>query len=173
MLSRTSSVSVGVTDSGDVLVSYESNNSLYLSVKPAAGAEFQPQRLLDALVERAGLGRGARAAAIAEEGVRLLSQVVDCPPEQLEIGMPVEVAFDDVTAEITLPKFRRASKMLAPAASGRFSSKSALSDPSSKYRQSKKRYLPKPVRSIRLRNCLGMIWSVSTLARSIVATTPV
>ena len=43
-----------------------------------------------------------------EEGVRLLSQVVDCPPEALEIGMPVEVVFDDVTDEVTLPRFRRA-----------------------------------------------------------------
>src|ERR1700744_2712477 len=33
-------------------------------------------------------------------------------------------------------------------------------------RQSKKRKSPYPVRSIRLRNCLGMIWSVSTSARS-------
>ena len=43
-----------------------------------------------------------------EEGGRLLSVLVDCPPEELEIGMPVEVAFDAVTSEITLPKFRRA-----------------------------------------------------------------
>ena len=43
-----------------------------------------------------------------EEGVRLLSQVVDCPPEELEIGMPVEVVFDAVTEDVTLPKFRRA-----------------------------------------------------------------
>jgi hypothetical protein len=43
-----------------------------------------------------------------DEGVRLLSQVVDCPPDELEIGMPVEVVFDDVTDEVTLPKFRRA-----------------------------------------------------------------
>ena len=43
-----------------------------------------------------------------EEGVRLLSQVVDCPPEALAIGMPVEVVFDDVTDEVTLPRFRRA-----------------------------------------------------------------
>jgi uncharacterized OB-fold protein len=41
-----------------------------------------------------------------EEGVRLLSEVVDCAPEQLKIGMRVEVVFDDVTPEITLPKFR-------------------------------------------------------------------
>ena len=42
-----------------------------------------------------------------DEGVRLLSQVADCTPDQLEIGMPVEVVFDDVTPEVTLPKFRR------------------------------------------------------------------
>jgi len=45
-----------------------------------------------------------------EEGVRLLSQVVDCAPDELAIGMPVEVVFEDVTAEVTLPKFRRASR---------------------------------------------------------------
>ena len=45
-----------------------------------------------------------------EEGVRLLSVLVDCPPDDLEIGMPVEVVFDAVTDEITLPKFRRTSR---------------------------------------------------------------
>ena len=43
-----------------------------------------------------------------DEGVRLLSQVVDCAPDQLRIGMPVEVVFHAVTSAITLPKFRRA-----------------------------------------------------------------
>jgi uncharacterized OB-fold protein len=43
-----------------------------------------------------------------EEGVRLLSNVVDCPPEELEIGMSVEVVFDAVTPEVTLPRFRKA-----------------------------------------------------------------
>ena len=42
-----------------------------------------------------------------EEGVRLVSEVVHCPPEALDIGMPVEVVFEDVTPEVTLPKFRR------------------------------------------------------------------
>ena len=40
-------------------------------------------------------------------------------------------------------------------------------------RQSWNRNSPKPVRSIRFRNCFGMIWSVSTLARSSAATAPV
>ncbi len=42
-----------------------------------------------------------------DEGVRLLSCVVDCPPDELKMDMPVEVVFDEVTPEITLPKFRR------------------------------------------------------------------
>jgi uncharacterized OB-fold protein len=41
-----------------------------------------------------------------EEGVRLLSQVIDCPPEGLKIDMPVEVVFEDVTEEVTLPMFK-------------------------------------------------------------------
>ncbi len=41
------------------------------------------------------------------EGVRLLSRVVDCPPEALAIGMPVEVIFEVATSEVTLPMFRR------------------------------------------------------------------
>ncbi len=45
-----------------------------------------------------------------EEGVRILSTVTDCPPDELVIGMPVTVAFDDVTPEVTLPTFRRARK---------------------------------------------------------------
>lgn len=41
-----------------------------------------------------------------EEGVRLTSNIVDCKLEDLYIGMPVEVIFDDVTGEVTLPKFK-------------------------------------------------------------------
>ncbi|RLC72401.1 MAG: hypothetical protein DRI26_03045 [Chloroflexi bacterium] len=41
-----------------------------------------------------------------EEGVRLVSNIVDCKPEDIYIGMPVEVIFDDVTEEVTLPRFR-------------------------------------------------------------------
>ena len=42
-----------------------------------------------------------------EEGVRLLSEVKELPPDELEIGMPVEVVFDAVTDEVTLPRFVR------------------------------------------------------------------
>ena len=41
-----------------------------------------------------------------EEGVRLLSRVVDVAPEDLAIDMPVEVAFEVATDAVTLPVFR-------------------------------------------------------------------
>jgi uncharacterized OB-fold protein len=41
-----------------------------------------------------------------EEGVRIVSHVLHLPVDQLRIGLPVEVVFDDVTPEVTLPKFR-------------------------------------------------------------------
>ena len=41
-----------------------------------------------------------------EEGVRMMTNVVGCAPDRVRIGMAVEVVFEDVTAEITLPKFR-------------------------------------------------------------------
>ena len=49
------------------------------------------------------------AVAIVEldEGVRMLSRVVDCPPEELRIGMQVDVDFKSVSETVTLPVFRR------------------------------------------------------------------
>jgi hypothetical protein len=44
-----------------------------------------------------------------EEGVRMLTNIIGCAPEDVRIGMLVEVTFDDVTAELTLPKFKPAS----------------------------------------------------------------
>jgi uncharacterized OB-fold protein len=41
-----------------------------------------------------------------EEGPRLATWVTDIPPEQLRVGMPVELWFDDISNEVTLPKFR-------------------------------------------------------------------
>ena len=41
-----------------------------------------------------------------EEGPRLVTNVVGCAPDEVRIGMAVEVTFDDVTPEVTLPKFR-------------------------------------------------------------------
>lgn len=41
-----------------------------------------------------------------EEGVRMTTNIIDCKPEELYVGMPVEVVFEDVTDEITLSKFK-------------------------------------------------------------------
>ncbi len=41
-----------------------------------------------------------------EEGVRMISNLADCPIDRVEIGMEVEVVFVDVTEELTLPRFR-------------------------------------------------------------------
>jgi uncharacterized OB-fold protein len=40
-----------------------------------------------------------------DEGPRLVSNVIDCPPGQVKIGMPVEVVYED-HEEYTVPKFR-------------------------------------------------------------------
>ena len=40
------------------------------------------------------------------EGPLLMSNIVECKNEDLYIGMPVEVVFEDVTEEVTLPKFK-------------------------------------------------------------------
>jgi len=44
---------------------------------------------------------------LLDEGVHFVSQVVDCPPEALRAGMPVEAVFVPVNDEVTLVKFRR------------------------------------------------------------------
>ena len=41
-----------------------------------------------------------------EEGLRVLTNLVDCSSNDLQIGMPLEVTFEAITDEVTLPKFR-------------------------------------------------------------------
>ena len=41
-----------------------------------------------------------------EEGIRIVSSLVDCPNESIQIGMPVTVVFEDVSDEISLPMFK-------------------------------------------------------------------
>jgi uncharacterized protein len=45
-----------------------------------------------------------------DEGVRMHTNVIGIDPKEVEIGMRVEVAWDDVTPEISLPKFRPIQK---------------------------------------------------------------
>jgi uncharacterized OB-fold protein len=44
------------------------------------------------------------------EGVRMISNIVECDFDELENGMELEVVFDDVSDEITLPKWRPVKK---------------------------------------------------------------
>jgi hypothetical protein len=41
-----------------------------------------------------------------EEGVRVVANVTGCEPEEVAAGMPVELYFEDVAAEVRLPNFR-------------------------------------------------------------------
>jgi hypothetical protein len=43
------------------------------------------------------------------EGLRVITNIIDCPNDQLRIGMPLEASFEAITDEITLPKFKPAS----------------------------------------------------------------
>jgi uncharacterized OB-fold protein len=42
-------------------------------------------------------------------GVQMLTNIVGCPPDQVRIGMPVEVTFEDVNEEIAIPRFKPAT----------------------------------------------------------------
>ena len=54
-----------------------------------------------------------------DEGVRMMSSIVDCPMEEIRIGMAVEVVFDDVTSQVTLPRFRPAQREGEPVTAGK------------------------------------------------------
>ena len=41
-----------------------------------------------------------------DEGPRMISNVVGVPPSDIRIGTPLEVVFEAVSPEVTLPKFR-------------------------------------------------------------------
>ncbi len=42
-----------------------------------------------------------------DEGPRMLSNVIGIAPSEVKVGEKVEVVFDDVTAEVTIPRFKR------------------------------------------------------------------
>lgn len=48
------------------------------------------------------------AAVDLEEGPRIMTNIVDCDPESLSVGMAVEVTYLELTPEITAPMFRPA-----------------------------------------------------------------
>lgn len=51
-------------------------------------------------------------AVVEVDGARIATNLVgvDPDPEKIKVGMAVEVTFEDVTSEVTLPKFRPASR---------------------------------------------------------------
>ena len=46
------------------------------------------------------------ALVTLDEGPQMMTNIVACPPEQVKIGMPVEVTFEDWSEEISVPKFK-------------------------------------------------------------------
>ncbi len=47
-----------------------------------------------------------------DEGVRMTTRIVECRPEDVQIGMAVEVVFEDITPECSLPMFRPVDKKI-------------------------------------------------------------
>ncbi len=40
------------------------------------------------------------------QGLRMISNIVDTPPEELEIGLAVEVVWEDMSPDLAVPRFR-------------------------------------------------------------------
>lgn len=43
-------------------------------------------------------------------GLRIISNLVDTEPDQLEIGLPVEVVWEDMSEDLAIPRFRPAGR---------------------------------------------------------------
>jgi uncharacterized protein len=48
------------------------------------------------------------ALVTLEEGPQMMTNIVGCAPEEVTIGLPVEVIFEDWSPSISIPKFRLA-----------------------------------------------------------------
>jgi uncharacterized OB-fold protein len=46
-------------------------------------------------------------------GVRVISNVVDVNPDELEIGLPVELVWEDMSDDLAIPRFRPVASPLA------------------------------------------------------------
>ncbi len=51
------------------------------------------------------------AIVALDEGCRMTGNIFDCAPEDMRAGMKVEIVYNRVTLEITLPAFRPATKI--------------------------------------------------------------
>jgi uncharacterized protein len=82
-----------------------------LTWKPVSGrGQIHSLTIVHRPTHAAFKGSGPYVVALIEleEGCRMMSNVIDVQPdpEVVKIGMPVEVVYDRVTEEWTLPKFR-------------------------------------------------------------------
>jgi uncharacterized OB-fold protein len=50
------------------------------------------------------------ALVTLEEGCRMAANIVGCAPEDVTANMPLEIVYNPVTADITLPAFRPAAR---------------------------------------------------------------
>ena len=58
-----------------------------------------------------GFDQGPYVLALVEldEGVRMFTNIVECEPREVTIGMPVEVTFVRATDQISVPYFKPAA----------------------------------------------------------------
>ncbi len=42
--------------------------------------------------------------------IRMVGNLIDCPGNEIKIGMPVEVTWEDINENVTLPQWKKASK---------------------------------------------------------------
>ena len=57
-----------------------------------------------------------RVALEEQEGLLLLGNLVDCKPEEIAVGMPVQATFEEISPETTLYYFRKAATADPPEA---------------------------------------------------------
>jgi uncharacterized OB-fold protein len=50
----------------------------------------------------------ATVELVEQPGLMFLTQIVDCPEDELVSGMPLEVVFEELSPELTVPFFRPA-----------------------------------------------------------------
>jgi uncharacterized protein len=46
------------------------------------------------------------ALVTLDEGPQMMTNIIGCAPEDMTIGMPVEVTFEDLSETVSIPKFR-------------------------------------------------------------------
>ena len=81
-----------------------------MKVERASGRATLHTYVINHLPSPGREGPFAVAVVELEEGPRMMSNILDCPqtPEALVLDMPLEVVFEPLTDEISLPQFRPA-----------------------------------------------------------------